>query len=51
MAIHPGNHFGLYEVLSAIDADGMGEVYRERDAKPGPNDRIAVQGNETNQEK
>ena len=33
MAILPGNRLGPYEVLSAIGAGGMGEVYRARDAK------------------
>jgi len=28
MAIQPGHHLGPYEILSAIGAGGMGEVYQ-----------------------
>jgi serine/threonine-protein kinase len=33
MALASGTRFGSYEVLSAIGAGGMGEVYRARDTK------------------
>src|SRR6267378_749665 len=33
MAIHPGRRLGPYEVLSAIGAGGMGEVYKARDTR------------------
>ena len=33
MALNPGTILGPYEVLSAIGAAGMGEVYKARDTK------------------
>jgi eukaryotic-like serine/threonine-protein kinase len=33
MALSPGSKLGSYEVLSAIGAGGMGEVYRARDTR------------------
>ena len=33
MALEPGTTLGVYEVLSAIGAGGMGEVYKAHDPK------------------
>jgi len=42
MAIQAGTHLGPYEILSAIGASGMGEVYRARDSKLGRDVAIKV---------
>ena len=42
MAILPGKRLGPYEILSAIGAGGMGEVYEARDAKLGRKVAIKV---------
>jgi serine/threonine protein kinase len=40
MALTPGTQLGHYEIIAAIGAGGMGEVYRARD--PGLNREIAI---------
>jgi hypothetical protein len=35
MTLHAGARLGPYEIVSALGAGGMGEIYRERDTKLG----------------
>src|SRR5690348_14013262 len=42
MALAPGTQLGPYEVISAIGAGGMGEVYRARDTRLGRDVAIKV---------
>ena len=42
MAIQSGTHLGPYEILSAIGAGGISEVYRARDSKLGRDVAIKV---------
>jgi len=42
MALSSGTHVGSYEILSAIGAGGMGEVYRAHDRKLGRDVAIKV---------
>jgi len=42
MASQSGTHLGPYEIVSAIGARGMGEVYRARDPKLGRDVPIRV---------
>ena len=42
MSLAPGTRLGPYEIVSAIGAGGMGEVYRARDARLGRDVAIKI---------
>src|SRR5437016_2389104 len=42
MSLTPGSRLGPYEVLAAIGAGGMGEVYRARDSRLGRDVAVKV---------
>jgi len=42
MSVTPGARLGPYEIVAAIGAGGMGEVYRARDTRLNRNAREGV---------
>ena len=51
MPLTPGTKLGQYEVVEAIGAGGMGEVYRARDTKLGRDVAIKVLPEEFSRDK
>jgi eukaryotic-like serine/threonine-protein kinase len=47
MAILSGKRLGPYEILSAVGAGGMGEVYRAQDTRLERTVAVKIQGSRT----